>query len=240
MPVVQSACTIIALEFLRSKIGRELLKADDGAVASALLSVIIIDSKGFAGQTHDDEDMQVATKLKADIPDVDSQEHLQFKWLMKKRSNHQFWSSATLEENLLYDFKQFDSAGFTCGISSTFLSLEDLERKLRDPHQVGVLQEYVQDPAHQDPDAEVQSSMFVIMLKRDPMHLAVVTNVPGLREFSRKFLVSQHAHSLKLKTVKDLNAAGYGIDAYLQRNRKASRKQVGPTCQALLKAFAAA
>lgn len=240
VPIVQSACTIIAQEFLASKIGRELLKEDDGAVASALLSVIVIDSKEFKGQDSDDADMRVAERLKADIPNVDSSEHLQFKWLMNKRTNHSFWSSATLEENFLYDFKQFDSAGFTCGISSTFLSLEDLERKLKDPDQVSAFEEYVQDPTDPDPDAEVQSTIFVIMLKRDPMHLAVLTKTPGLQGFTRKFLVSSNAEILDLKSAKALHKSGYGIFSYLQGNSKASRKQVGPTCQALLRAFAKA
>jgi len=212
---------------------------DDGAVASALLSVIIIDSKDFAGQAPDTYDMTVAKHLKAYIPDAASSKHLQFKWLMDKRMNHSFWSSATLEENLLYDFKQFGSAGFTCGISSTFLSLEDFQMKFRDPEQVGAFDDYVQDPLHPDPDAEVQSSVFVIMLKAAPMHLAIVTNIPGLRHFSKQFLMSSDAKSLELQKAGELHAAGYEVDAYLQGNSKASRKQVGPTCQALLEAFAA-
>eukprot|EP00933_Yihiella_yeosuensis_P073141 TRINITY_DN81727_c0_g1_i1.p1 TRINITY_DN81727_c0_g1~~TRINITY_DN81727_c0_g1_i1.p1 ORF type:complete len:406 (+),score=83.44 TRINITY_DN81727_c0_g1_i1:43-1260(+) len=246
VPMDMSACTVIGAEFLKSKTGRKLLEADDGAVAAALVSVIIIDSKGLSQASA--HDLHVAKQLKTNIPDVGSKKHLQFKWLINKRENHHFWSSATLEENLLYDFKQFESEGFTCGISSTFLSLDDLALKLKDPEQAAALDEYVKDPLHADADGEVQSSVYIIMLKRDPMHLAVVTKVPGLREFSQNFLASSDVESLrilKLKTIRDaskspLHTNDQVVDAYVQKNNKASRKQVGPTCQSLLAAFASA
>eukprot|EP00929_Paragymnodinium_shiwhaense_P014727 TRINITY_DN122685_c0_g1_i1.p1 TRINITY_DN122685_c0_g1~~TRINITY_DN122685_c0_g1_i1.p1 ORF type:complete len:501 (-),score=98.93 TRINITY_DN122685_c0_g1_i1:298-1800(-) len=233
VPTVQSACTVIANQFLRAPMGPGLLQADDGAVASALLSVILIDSKGL-GDAASSQDLKVAEQLRADIKNPESQEHLHFKWLSHKKENPAFWSSATLEENLLYDFKQFEAGGFTCGIASTFLSLANFKKKLNDEEQASALQEYVEDPLDPESDSEVQSTVMIVMLKRDPKHLAVVSKHPGLQAFSKKFLLSPKADILAPEFK---GASSSGIDFYLQGSSKASRKQVAPTCQEMLRAF---
>eukprot|EP00746_Dinoflagellata_sp_MGD_P020555 gnl/MRDRNA2_/MRDRNA2_14788_c0_seq1.p1 gnl/MRDRNA2_/MRDRNA2_14788_c0~~gnl/MRDRNA2_/MRDRNA2_14788_c0_seq1.p1 ORF type:complete len:346 (+),score=79.81 gnl/MRDRNA2_/MRDRNA2_14788_c0_seq1:562-1599(+) len=240
VPLVSSACSVVAEEYLKSETGRRLLREDDGAVASALLSVIIIDSKDMSQAS--DRDKQAVLKLKADIPDVDSREHLQFKWLQHKREDPIFWANATLEENLLYDFKQFEASGYSCGISSTFLSLETLLEKLKNKAEASAIEEYIKDPLHPDYDAETQSSVFMIMLKKAPsIHLAVATKTPGLRDFSEKFLVGPGADILSLSRLAERaspdDKAVDEMDYFDQGNLKASRKQVGPTCQAMLTAF---
>jgi len=99
---------------------------------------------------------------------------------------------------------------------------------------LAALSEYVEDPSNPDADEEVQSTVMVIMLKRDPQHLAVITKHPDLRAFSKEFLISPDADILKLKSV---GHSDTGIDYYLQGNSAASRKQVAPTCQKMLTAF---
>jgi len=238
-PTVLSACSVVAQEYIHAgQLGSDLLAADGGAVASALLAVIIIDSKGMSRASTTDRD--VADRLRSVIPNVDAQKHLQFKWLQWKRVNPEFWASATLEENLLYDFKAFSSAGMTCGISATFLNLPTLLSKLRNPAEASALDEYVIDPEHLDPDQEVQSTVFIIMLKRSPKHIAVATKNPALREFSRRYLIGQGGDKLQLdwveETASNLHAAIGSMDYYSQG--KGSRKQVGPICQSMLEAFA--
>merc|ERR1719213_513000 len=127
-----------------------------------------------------DIDKGIVARLKTDIPDVDSRSHLQFKWLQHKREDPAFWASATLEENLLYDFKQFEASGYTCGISSTFIDLDTLLEKLKKKDEAPAIEEYIKDPEHPDHDAEKQSTVFMIMLKKAPaMYLAVATKTPG-------------------------------------------------------------
>jgi len=240
-PTMMSACSVIAERYLGNAVGRQLLKDDDGAVAASLLAVIIIDSKGL-GSHATATDKAIAEKLKADISNIESKEHLQFKWLVQKKENPEFWKSATLEENLLYDYKQFGEAGLTCGISATFLDLEALLEKLNDPSQSGAVNEYVKDPAHVDEDAESQSTVFMIMLKKSPFHLAVLSRQPGIREFSVKFLRTPAAKSLNLTPVSGCpNGACPGpvaeVDYYAQDTAIATRKAVGPVCQAMLAAF---
>ena len=103
---------------------------------------------------------------------------LSFKVLHDKRTNPEFWAGESLESNLLYDFKQFESAGLTCGISSTFLSVDALAQKLADPRQASVLRDYVQrdvDYVHWS-----QSTVFIILLKDQGLHLAVASEHPAL------------------------------------------------------------
>lgn len=257
VPLVASACSVVAEQYLQSETGRSLLKKDGGAVAKALLSVVIIDSADMSAAS--DRDKEVAEKLKADIPNVDSNMHLQFKWLQHKKEDPAFWASATLEENLLYDFKQFEASGYTCGISSTFIGLDTLLEKLKKEDEAPAIEEYIKDPEHPDHDAEKQSTVFMIMLKKAPaMYLAVATKTPGLRDFSEKFLVGPGGHMLSLSKVSNSPNGFLGafdgivsafrsllgwdhavgeMDYYNQGNLKASRKQVGPTCQDMLTAF---
>lgn len=250
-PEAASACSVVAHEYLQTALGRGLLKKDGGVVAAMLLAVVIIDSQDLAEASPEDKANVAA--LKADIPDVDSREDLQFKVLQDKKVNPAFWAAQTLEQNLLYDFKQFEAGGLTCGISSTFISLDVLIEKLKDPEQASAIREYIKDPDHPDPDAEAQSNVFMIMLKKAPdMFLAVASLTPDARAFSRNFLLEKESKAVELLQLTRVDAAddtpaseadGWRpepvseLDYYNQANHHASRKQVGPACQDMLAAF---
>merc|ERR1712216_403697 len=107
---------------------------------------------------------------------------------------------------------------------------EELLVKLKEPEGAAAIAEYVDDPLDPDEDAETQSTVFIIMLKQTPFHLAVISRVPGIRDFSPNFLTT--APHMELTQVEKDTSAVAGVigefDYYLQGTAIASRKTVGP------------
>merc|ERR1712151_226527 len=111
------------------------------------------------------------------------------------------------------------------------MSLQDVEAKLEDPGEEPAIHEYVKDPLRPDADAECQSSIFIVMLKHYPFHLAVISKSPDLRQFSTLYLTGSGASSLNLTRIEDGKKFGSEdpasqMDYYAQDTSIATRKTV--------------
>lgn len=124
-----SCCTLVAEAYLASDAGRELLARDDGAVARALLGVILVDTVNLdpKAQKATDRDTHAVEVLERLAPQPPCAEL--FKQLDGAKFDAAFWDSLALDQCLRYDYKQFEARGKVFGLSSVLCSLESLASK---------------------------------------------------------------------------------------------------------------
>lgn len=124
-----SCCTLVAEAFQGSPSGEALLAHDSGAVARALLGVILIDTIGLEQRFRKvtPRDVAAAERLRGLAPAPASDEL--FRRLDAAKFDDQFWEGLGAGQSLRYDYKRFEEGGKALGLSSVLCSLEALVAK---------------------------------------------------------------------------------------------------------------
>eukprot|EP00747_Dinoflagellata_sp_TGD_P214117 gnl/TRDRNA2_/TRDRNA2_87011_c0_seq1.p1 gnl/TRDRNA2_/TRDRNA2_87011_c0~~gnl/TRDRNA2_/TRDRNA2_87011_c0_seq1.p1 ORF type:complete len:383 (+),score=75.38 gnl/TRDRNA2_/TRDRNA2_87011_c0_seq1:50-1198(+) len=215
-----ASCTSCICEaFLAAPGGKELLSADNGAVARCLLGVVLIDSVNLdpAAKKVCPRDQAAAEALKSAVEDKSAIDNL-FGRLDAAKFDAGLWAKLTVEQCLRYDFKQFDSNGKCYGICSCLCGLSVLAEK------AGWVELLQKKAAGFDvycvltftkPDGNAVERQILITSKDENLALKAAD-----------FAVAYDSPALQLQPIEVL--APPGSKAYQQGNISASRKQVAP------------
>lgn len=214
-----SACSLIAERFLGSPCGKELLLQDEGAVARALMGVILIDTVNLdpAAKKVTPKDLDAVKNLQDMAPrfGLDSL----FQQLDAAKFDQAFWAELSVAQCLRYDFKQFEAAGKTFGLSSVLCPLEELAAK-------DTWQEVLLQWASQADLYGVLSNTKSAEGGAPRRQLVILSHDNELTKKAADFMTKFEKPALELEA---LELPGpVGLKAFNQLNSGASRKQVAP------------
>mmetsp|Transcript_45319 Transcript_45319/g.51316 ORF Transcript_45319/g.51316 Transcript_45319/m.51316 type:complete len:618 (-) Transcript_45319:82-1935(-) len=225
-----SACTVICEKYLEYSSGTTLLKMNDGAIAQALLSVILIDGSNMEiseGGKLTPRDMKCLDVLQNILSMDEEDSTVLYEQLDDAKKDPALWADQSAAQILRYDFKKFKSTDGTrsVGISSCPTSLEDISAK--------------EDWADSLAERAADYDLYIVMTKmtkedgfKGKELLFTACNVDLVSE-AADFFTSYDNDLLELEPLEVSPVPDFSR-AFDQINTKPGRKQIGPISQEFL------
>lgn len=215
-----SCCTLITEAFLASAAGKELLLQDGGAVARALLGVILIDTINLDPKAKKATPRDIAAVAELELMAPLPPRAELFTQLDTAKFDAAFWDSLAVDQCLRYDYKQFENDGKVLGMSSVLCPLESLAGK------VGWCEELNKWSSKVDLYGVLTNSK-TAGGGPPQRQMALVSSDGGvLAAQAANFAAAYDAPALQLEPME--LAGPPGLKVFRQHNTSASRKQVAP------------
>lgn len=225
-----SAATVVCEQFIKHPLGLDLLSLDNGAVALALLSVILIDGSNkpeSEGGKLTIRDLECLDVLEGITALSDSEQDQLYKDLKAAKNDETLWQEQNAAAILRYDFKSFYSSDGQKieGISSSPLSLEDLSKK----------EDWMEALSARIPnyDLYLVTSKFTKEDGSKGREILFSSCDEELVSDAVEYFASFEDGLLELEHINIEPLPDFAM-AYDQGNTKPSRKQIGPIGQSFL------
>lgn len=225
-----SAATVVCEQFIKHPNGMDLLSLDDGAVALALQSVIMIDGSNkpeSEGGKLTSRDLECLDVLEGITGLSDSERDQLYKDLKDAKNDPDLWEEQSTAAILRYDFKAFYSSDGekVTGISSCPLDLEDLSKK----------EDWVESLSARIPDYDLYlvTTKFTKEDGSKGREILFSSCDEELMKDAVDYFVSYDDGLLELESI-DIEPLPDFAEAWDQGNTKPSRKQIGPIAQSFL------